>query len=182
MTAHPGAPESSLHLAATDSALGCAQREVWRVVDAWGLGHVADVVELLALELVDVALDASGQAVARLRYRDLLYVRQLSLRFRLGAEGLVIATWDGDPRPPRFKEPGTGHGDGGELYWVPMLAEAWDFFRSGSGKVVWCECVLPPPSGRRLPRRSRTRPSNGEPRYWSDLATLKRVRMGLDRL
>src|SRR5215475_1013929 len=46
----PEPPESVLRLAATDSALGCACREVRRVVDAWGLWQGADVVELLALE------------------------------------------------------------------------------------------------------------------------------------
>ena len=65
-----GLPESVLRLAATDSALGCARREVRRAVDAWGLEQIVDVVELLVLELVRVAM--GGPAVARRPcYRDL---------------------------------------------------------------------------------------------------------------
>jgi len=33
----------------------------------------------------------------------------------------------------------TGRDADNELYFVPMLAEAWDYFQSGSGKVVWAE-------------------------------------------
>src|SRR6266540_1700519 len=181
MTAHARAPESLLHLAATDSTFGCAQREVWHVVEAWGLQHIADVVELLTLELVNVAL-AGSERIGRPRYRDLLRVRLVGLRFHLIAEGLVIATWDSDPRPPRFQQPGTGHSDGSELYWVPMLAEAWDFFPSGSGKVVWAEVAIPPAGVGWLPRRKR-RPY-GERRLTTvtDLSLLERVRSGLYRL
>jgi len=71
-----------VQLAATDSALGCARREVWRVVEGWGLGQIADVVELLALELVSVAMGTSVQSVVwPSRYRDLLQVRVFGLRF-----------------------------------------------------------------------------------------------------
>ncbi len=178
-----GAPQWSVQLAATDSALGCAQREVWRVMDGWGLHHVADVVELLALELVSVALSAGGQELARPRYRELLRVRWLSLRFRLGSEGLVIATWDSDPRPPRFKQPGAGHGDGSELYWVPMLAEAWDYFQSGSGKVVWAEIRIPMPGERWLPQRAAiVRPALPPMPANLDPSLLARVVRGLRRL
>ncbi len=97
----PGAPQWSVQFAATDSALGCAQREVWRVVDGWGLNLIADVVELLALELVSVAM---GAAVARARYRELLQAHTFGLRFQLEAYGLVIATWDHDPRPPQVPD------------------------------------------------------------------------------
>jgi hypothetical protein len=58
---HPGTPVWSVQLAATDSALGCARREVRRVVDSWGLDRVAAVAELLALELVDAAMGGTGQ-------------------------------------------------------------------------------------------------------------------------
>ncbi len=175
----PGAPQWSVQFAATDSALGCAQREVWRVVDGWGLNLIADVVELLALELVSVAM---GAAVARARYRELLQAHTFGLRFQLEAYGLVIATWDHDPRPPQVQQPGTGHSDGSELYWVPMLAEAWDFFPSGSGKVVWAEVAIPPAGVGWLPRRKR-RPY-GERRLTTvtDLSLLERVRSGLYRL
>ncbi len=180
MTAHARAPESLLHLAATDSTFGCAQREVWHVVEAWGLQHIADVVELLTLELVNVAL-AGSERIGRARYRDLLRVRLVGLRFRLAAEGLVIATWDSDPRPPRFSQSGTSHRDGSELYWVPMLAEAWDFFPSGGGKVVWAEVRIPPAARARLPRR-RQLTAGTRLATVMDLSLLERVRDGLLRL
>ncbi len=43
MTARPRLPESLLHLATTDSALGCAQREARHLVETWDLQHIADV-------------------------------------------------------------------------------------------------------------------------------------------
>jgi len=183
VTIHPAAPQWSVQLAATDSALGCARREVWRVVEGWGLGQIADVVELLALELVSVAMGGTGQhAVGPPRYQDLLRVGSLGLRFQLGAYGLVIATWDQDPRSPQFQQPGTGPAiDGRALYFVPMLAEAWDFFRSGTGKVVWAEVRIPSVGEGWLPRRRRTsvrRPT--APLVW-DVALLGRVRDGLLR-
>ncbi len=154
MSSHPGPLMWSVQLAATASALGCAQREVWRVVKSWGLGQVADVVELLALELVSVAIGASGRhAAGPPRYRDLRQMRLLELRFQLEARGLVVATWDDDLRTPPMRQAGTGSGDGGELYWVPMLAAAWDFFRSGDGKVVWAEIRVPGAGQRWLPQR-----------------------------
>ena len=182
MTTRAGVPESLLHLAAIDSAIGCAQREVWRVVDTWGLQQVADVVELLTLELVSVALGKNGRAVGLPRYRDLLRVSLVGLRFRLVTNGLVIATWDGDPQPPRFQRPGTGHSDGSELYWVPMLAAAWDFFPSGSGKVVWAEVAIPPAGTWRLPRRKRRYDGERPLTTVTDLSLLERVRDGLRRL
>jgi len=173
----PVLPEAVLRLAATDSALGCARREVQQVVDAWGLEHIGDVVELLASELVRVAM--GGPAVAKPCYRDLLHVRSVQLRFQTVAEGLVIATWDEDPRAPRFRQAGTSHHDEGELYFVPMLAEAWDFFRSAGGKVVWAEVAIPPPGRRWLPRRAQLR--NGDARLAAepDFALLERIRDGL---
>ena len=180
---HPGAPQWSVQLAATSSALGCAQREVRRVVDHWELGQAADVVELLALELVSVAMGATGRnAAGPPRYRELLQMRTLELRFRLQVHGLIVATWDDDLRAPPMRQAGTRSGDGSELYWVPMLAEAWDFFRSGSGKMVWAEIDLPPAGARRLPRRSRGRIPGQVMRNPGDLVTLERVRAGLSRL
>ena len=180
VTARAGTPESLLRLAATDSALGCAQREAWRVVGVWGLRHIADIVELLTLELVSVALGRNGR-ISRARYRDLLGVRLVGLRFQLAVEGLVIATWDSDPRPPRFSRPGSGNRDEGELYFVPMLAKAWDFFPSAGGKVVWAEVAIPPPGGQQLPRG--TQHPTYKPRLTiTDLDLLERVRDGLRRL
>ena len=181
MTARARPPESLLRLAATDSALGCAQREAWRVVHAWGLQPIAEVVELLTRELVSVALGRNGR-MSRARYRDLLGVRLVGLRFQFVPEGLVIATWDSDPRPPRFGRPGSGHRDEGELYFVPMLAKAWDFFPSAGGKVVWAEVAIPPPGDRQLP--GRTQHPTHQPRLTTitDLDLLKRVRDGLRQL
>jgi hypothetical protein len=143
------------------------------VVDAWGLWQVADVVELLALELVSVAV---GPVVARPCYRDVRHVRLVELRIQLAAEGLVVATWDEDPRPPRCKQPGTGYGDGSALYFVPMLAEAWDFFSSAGGKVVWAEVAMPPPGQGRLPRRTRISISGARLAATPDPVLLERVR------
>src|SRR6266511_6445452 len=174
---YPGAPQWSVQLADIDSALGCARREVWRVVDGWGLGQVADVVELLALELVSVAMGGSGPHVVESPgYRELLRVWSLGLRFQLEAWGLVIATWDEDPRSPRFKQPGTGPAaDGRALYYVPMLAEVWDYFRSGNGKVVWAEVRSPSAGERWLPRRGRTLARQPTVPLIRDIALLERV-------
>jgi len=104
--------------------------------------------------LVNAALGRS--TVGRPRYRDLLRVRLVGLRLQLVSGGVVIATWDSDPRPPRFGRPASGHYDEGELHFVPMLAEAWDFFPSDGGKVVWCEVRIPPVGDQRLPHRTQT--------------------------
>ena len=153
------------------------------MVDRWELGQVADVVELLALELVSVAMGTIGRnATGPPRYRDLRGVRLLELRFRREAHGLVVATWDDDLRTPPMRQAGTGSGDGGELYWVPMLAEAWDFFRSGSGKVVWAEVRIPRAGERWLPRRGRTSVMRPTVPLVRDIALLERVRSRLREL
>jgi len=169
----------SVQLAATDSALGCARREVRRVVDGWGLDRVAAVAELLALELVNAAMGGTGQPVARLCYSELLDVRSLELRFQLAPQGLVIATWEEDPRPPRISQTGMSNGDGSALYWVPMLAETWDSFRSGTGKVTWCEIRIPHAGEQWLPRRRRHQRHRQRIPAVTDLTLLGRVR---DRL
>jgi hypothetical protein len=109
-------------------------------------------------------------------------VQSLELHFQLEAQGLVIATRDEGPRPPRFKQPGTGHSDASELYYVPMLAEAWDFFPSGSGKVVWAEVRIPPAGTSWLPHRTPCPTSDRRLTTVTDLALLERIRNSLLRL
>jgi hypothetical protein len=140
-------------LAAVPSALGCAQREIWQLVIAWRLQPVADVVELLTLELVSTAIGPdklfdTSPAVGRLQN-----VHPLWLRFQRTADRLVIALVDSDPRPPPLRSAGTGNSSAGTLYWVPMLADAWDYFDVSHGKVVWCEISIPAAYDRRLPQR-----------------------------
>ena len=149
------------------------------MVDGWGLDQVAAVAELLALELVNAAMGGTGQPVARLRYSELLDVRALELRIQLATQGLVIATWEEDPRPPRISQTGMSNGDGSALYWVPMLAETWDSFRSGTGKVTWCEIRIPHAGEQWLPRRRRHQRHRQRIPAVTDLALLGRVR---DRL
>ena len=169
-----------MELAAIDSAFGCARREVSRVVAAWGLGQIADVAELLALELVSSAIGA--QPSTRAGYRELSQAQILWLHFQLEPHGLVVATWDRDPRPPQIRQPGTGPLFGGcALYYVPMLAEAWDFYPSAGGKVIWAEAALRRPGQHWLPRREQLR-CRTRPAAALDLAVLERVRHGLLRL
>jgi hypothetical protein len=168
-----------MRLAALNSALGCAQREVRQVVDHWALSQVADVVELLTLELVSTVLDTLPAVSC---YHDISKVRSIELRLRRAGCGLVIAMWDGDPRPPALERYGAERATGSGLRFVPMLAEVWDFFPSNGGKVTWCEIRLPAPDVRTLPRRTRAA-SNGVPiATITDLALLGRVRDGLHLL
>jgi hypothetical protein len=60
-----------------------------------------------------------------------------------------------------------------------MLAEAWDFFLSDGGKVVWCEVRIPPFGDRRLPQRTQTTATTSRIPLFTDLAILERVRAGL---
>ena len=143
---------------------------------------MADVVELLAPELVSVAL---GRRVTgrRLRIWDVLIVRLVGLRFQLAPEGVVISTWNGDPRPPPFKRPGTGPPDEGALYFVPMLAQAWDYFETDGGKMIRCEVAIPTASESRLPQRLRiVAPSRPPTWTTADPTLLMRVLHGLRRL
>ncbi len=171
-------PESLLLLATTDAAVGCARREVRRVVGAWELQDIADVVELVALELVCLAL--GRRPVGRLRYRDAARLWLVGLRFQRAPRGVVIATWDDDPRRPPVRQP--GYADEGGLYWVPRLAAEWSWFYSAGGKVVWCEVSVLAVGAGKLPRRSPTYPLAEAATCTVDLATLERVRAGLRRL
>jgi anti-sigma regulatory factor (Ser/Thr protein kinase) len=54
---------------------------------------------------------------------------------------------DGDPTAPRLRSPAPDDPGGRGLHLVDELADRWGVREAGSGKTVWFELAVPPPTG-----------------------------------
>lgn len=132
--------QSHLELGAFPSAVPCARLHAKQIAWEWGLGELAEVIELLVSELTTNAVQiATGQA-------ELATIR---LRLSSDRTRLLIEVGDPDPRPPTVPSAGDGlpapdaeHGRG--LFLVASLSRRWGWYPvEWGGKVVWAECGHP---------------------------------------
>jgi hypothetical protein len=109
-----------LALAALPDAASCAALRARLVAAEWGLGSLAVAVEQVARELVTGAVAASaglpGQPVVRLWLRG-------------DGRRMLIAVWDGCPRPPA--------GDGGVRWPFVGIAVQRGWYEHEGGKACW---------------------------------------------
>ncbi|MGQ0715733.1 MAG: hypothetical protein ACT4NP_00225 [Pseudonocardiales bacterium] len=108
----------------------------------WGLRHLADAAEYVAVELIALAVETTGNPAPDLRHSELDGVPIIGLCVSTYGPGLRIEVWDTDPTPP---PPAHQH-----LYAVENAGGQWDCYhpRSG-GKVIRAQLGIAP-----LPRRT----------------------------
>jgi anti-sigma regulatory factor (Ser/Thr protein kinase) len=176
---HPHEPRGPqrmdrLELAAVPSAVPIARLLVVAVLRCWGYSSMVDDATLVVSELVTnvVRHVAPGRA---LTYGDLLDVRRTVVTVVDLGPVVCIEVFDHDPTPPVVRTPGL-HDEGGRgLHLVAELGLRWGFDLTHGGKVVWCQLSVPEEPTVVIDRRP-------APAARPDLATLRRVAVGLHRL
>lgn len=113
---------------ADSRAPGDARRHVRALLGLWRLGHLADVVQLVASELVTNAVQYGGGGV-------------VTLRMSRTDTAVIVRVWDANPRPPvpvavaELDESGRGL----PLVWACSGNAGWCPERGG--KTVWAEVM-----------------------------------------
>lgn len=130
---------NSLLLGALPTAPSCARLHARNVVLEWGLGLLADKVELLVSELATNALRVLTYPDGRPRYEAGAGLPVLGLRLSSDRLRILIEVWDGSPHLPAPKTPDPGEETGRGLMLVEALSEqwGWDDPSEGVGKIVW---------------------------------------------
>lgn len=157
----PSLLHSYLELGAFPSAVPCARMHAKQVAREWGLGGLAETIELLVSELATNAV----QVVIN-RARQPAFIR---LRLSSDTVCLLIQVWDADPRPPASTAltsdgiPSLDEEGGRGLYLVATLSQRWSWHPTPQwgGKVVWCE--LDVQAGRIYERRAACPDTAGRP-------------------
>jgi len=133
---------SSLVLGALPSAVGCARLHARNVMCEWGLGSIAETVELVASELTTNAVLASTGPDGRPRYEgDQSGLPVVHVRLMSDCVHLVIEVWDRSMRAPIPKQAEPDREGGRGLMLVEALCERWNWrtVAGWSGKLVWAE-------------------------------------------
>lgn len=146
MTYQPTTPQpapwplqSVLTLGVLPTATPCARLHARSIACEWGLGRLADNIELVVSELVTNALRASTYPNGHPRSQGpggLPYVR---LRLSSDRLRVLVEVWDDDPRPPIPAQAQADDESGRGLMLVDALCEQWnwDVGQGWGGKVVW---------------------------------------------
>lgn len=135
--------------------------------------------ELVASELATNAVKTTGELhPVTLQSGICIRVRVLLL-----AKTVVLEVVDDDPKPPVLQDVDHDQENGRGLFIVTMLAECWDYYPSGNGKVVWAELAIPSEALAEAPLPQRLAATNLRgPRdvaVLNDPELLGRVRQGL---
>jgi anti-sigma regulatory factor (Ser/Thr protein kinase) len=133
------AVQSVLIVAALPTATPCARLHVRNIAHEWGLGDLADTVELVVSELVTNAVQASADHDGRPRYSAENGLACVHLRLSADGHAALVEVWDGNTRSPAPTEPGLADEGGRGLMLVDAMTErwGWSLAASGRGKVVW---------------------------------------------
>ena len=131
--------QSVLIIAALPTATPCARLHARSIAREWGLGDLADTVELVVSELVTNAVRASLGQDGRPRYSAEHGLACVHLRLSTDGLAALIEVWDENARLPEPAEPGIADESGRGLMLVDAMAErwGWDLSPSGRGKIVW---------------------------------------------
>jgi anti-sigma regulatory factor (Ser/Thr protein kinase) len=148
-------------------------------LSSWGLDVLVENAEVVASELATNAVKTTGE----LHRVPLQHGPYIGVRVLLLAKTVVLEVADDDPRPPVLQDVDENQENGRGLFIVTMLAECWDYYPSGNGKVVWAELAIPSEALAEapLPRRLAATNLRG-PRdvaALTDPGLLGRVRQGL---
>jgi anti-sigma regulatory factor (Ser/Thr protein kinase) len=134
-----GTAQSVMVVATLPTATPCAKLHARSVALEWGLGDLADTVDLVVSELVTNAVLASVDRDGRPRYTGDTVLACVHLRLSTDGLALLVEVWDENTRPPTPVEPDLADGVGRGLMLVDALTErwGWNLQRSGRGKIVW---------------------------------------------
>jgi len=132
---------SYLELGALSTAVPCARLHAKNILDEWGMGSLADTVELLVSEIATNAVRASASTPGPLwsQYDGLPVIR---LQVASDRDRVLIQVWDSDHRKPVPANAGPDAETGRGLLLVEALSTAWGYYaRDGQeGKIVWALC------------------------------------------
>ncbi len=131
---------SELVLGALPSAVPCARLHVKAVLHEWGLGGMAELVELIVSEIVTNAVKASQGLVTR----DYPFPPTIQVWLSADEKRVWVQVWDGNNRMPQKREPDLDSLDGRGLFLVESLSDDCGAYRleGGNGKVVWARVVV----------------------------------------
>ncbi|MET7716305.1 ATP-binding protein [Streptomyces sp. NPDC005407] len=105
-----------------------ARKAVRAALNAWGLGHMADDMELLASELTANAFEHARGPVD-------LVLQQRAAR-------VLLEVRDRSRRLPAFRESDEWSEGGRGLTLVASFSEAWGCWPSENGKTIWCSLPI----------------------------------------
>lgn len=126
-------------VAALPTATPCARLHARTISLEWGLGDLADTVELVVSELVTNAVHASVDHDGRPQYSPEHGLACVHLRLSTDGLTALIEVWDESARPPTPVQPAPADEGGRGLLLVDALTERWGWSLppSGRGKIVW---------------------------------------------
>ena len=123
-----------LELGAVPTAPRTVRGVIRERLPLWGLGHLVEVVELVASELVANSVAATVKA----RWEGKIPPVRVWL---LGSDASVaVPVWDGVPRGPVRRDAGPGDENGRGLQIVETLSERWGYYFPShpfAGKITW---------------------------------------------
>ncbi len=144
---HPAWPlRSGLELGALPTAVPCARLHARQVAWEWGLGALAETVELVVSEIVTNAIRASVIAAGdRRRLMEPAGVPIVRLRLATDRRRVLVQVWDGSPSKPQRQQPGPDVESGRGLLLIEALSTDWGTCSSAGspGKIVWCMIAGP---------------------------------------
>lgn len=131
--------QSVMIVAALPTATPCARLHARNIACEWGLGDLADTIELVVSELVTNAVQASVDHDGRPRYSAEHGLACVHLRLSTDGLAALVEVWDENAGPPIPVEPGLADEGGRGLMLVDALTESWgwELPQSGRGKIVW---------------------------------------------
>ncbi|MEU3001309.1 ATP-binding protein [Streptomyces sp. NPDC006995] len=139
---------NTLTLADTPNAVRLARLHTEDLLPTWGVpSDIVETVRLLVSELVTNAVQHPQDDKSQ---DSVLVMRNAAQTFELTLErlrdGVRVAVWDRDPRPPLLKKVGVEAEGGRGIFIVAMMSRSWGSRPAvnASGKVVWAEVGLSP--------------------------------------
>lgn len=132
------AAQNVLAIAALPTATPCARLHARTIACEWGLGDLADTIELVVSELVTNAVQASVDENDRPRYTADAGIACIHLRLSTDRRAALVEVWDENLNLPKPARPGLEDENGRGLMLVDALTErwGWDVSSTSRGKVV----------------------------------------------
>ena len=131
--------QSVLSIAALPTATPCARLHARNIALEWGLGDLADTIELVVSELVTNAVQASVDHDGRPGYSPDTGLACIHLRLSTDGVAALVEVWDENFQLPVPAPASLDDESGRGLMLVDALAERWGWNMppSGRGKIVW---------------------------------------------
>jgi anti-sigma regulatory factor (Ser/Thr protein kinase) len=113
------------------AAVAGVRAAVTRRLEDWGLGEMEFATELILSELVTNAIRYAGGPIGVRVLRD---------------RSLICEVSDASSTSPHLRYAADTDEGGRGLFLVAQLAEHWGTRYTATGKVIWAEQPMPPPS------------------------------------